>query len=550
MRNYMALSNPITFRANLKTVSEVLSFVLIIVGAIILIGWALDIPLLKSPGPDFPTIKSNVALCFILIGTSLWLQQTKRVNTRNRCIAQILAVLVLVIGLLTLMEHLFNLNFGLDQILFIEPSGTINTFSPNRIPFIETLNLVITSFALLILDKKVHKHVPAQYLMILEGTLSLMVLLGYLYNAPEFYQIYYYNASSIYGGIIFMLIFFAVLSARPEKGFMKVLTSGEYGSIFGIRILLALVIISIFLGWLRVLGQNLGYYSAAFGTALYTISTLIILGILVWNSILSLNKTDRERKKANEELKKNLKELERSNRELQSFAYITSHDLQEPLRTIASYSQLIERRYKGQLDPDADEFLEYMVGGAKRMKSMIQGLIDYSRIESKDSKFKEINTENTLVTALSNLQHPIEQYHAEVTHNPLPSVFADENQIVCVFQNLIGNALKFRKDDKTPKIHISAKRDDNEWIFSVKDNGIGIEDQYFDIIFEVFKRLHAIGEYPGAGIGLAIVKRIIEHHNGHIWIKSCPGTGSTFYFTIPIHKSNVLEADHKIKEFT
>ncbi len=534
MRHYMDLSNSINFRANLKTVSEILSIVIVIIGIIILIGWAFNIPLFKSPGPDFPTIKSNVALCLILIGASLWLQQTKRINVRNRRAAQILAIIVLIIGLLTIIEHLFNLNFGLDQILFIEPYGAPSTFSPNRIPFITAVNIIITSSALLILDKKVHKHVPAQYLMILEGILSLMVLLGYLYNAPEFYQVYYYNASSIYGGIIFMIIFFAVLSARPETGFIKMLTSGEYGSVFGLRILLALAVISIFLGWLRIVGQDLGYYSAAFGTALYTISILIILSILVWNSILSLNKTDKERKKANKELRKNLEELKISNRELKSFAFITSHDLQEPLRTIASYAQLIERRYKGQLDPDADEFLEYMVSGAKRMKQMIQGLLDYSQVETKGNKFKEISTEKALDAALSDLQHSIDQCHAEVTHDHLPPIFADECQIVRVFQNLIGNALKFRKKDEPPKIHISAKKHGNEWVFSVNDNGIGIEDQYFDIIFEVFKRLHAIGEYEGAGIGLAIVKRIIDRHSGRMWVDSSPDKGSTFYFTIPL----------------
>ena len=530
----MDLSNSINFRDNLKTVSEILSIIIVIIGVIVLIGWAFNIPIFKSPGPDFPTIKSNVALCFILIGASLWLQQTKRINVHNRRAAQILAIIILIIGLLTIIEHIFNLNLGLDQILFIEPYGATNTFSPNRISFITAIELVITSIALLILDKKVNKHIPTQYLMILEGILALMVLLGYLYNAPEFYQIYYYNAASIYGGITFMLIFLAVLAARPETGFMKVLTSGEYGSKFGLRILFALAFISIVLGWLRIFGQNLGYYSAAFGTALYTISILIILSILVWNSILSLNKTDRERKEANNELKKNLEELERSNKELQSFTHITSHDLQEPLRTIASYSQLIERRYKGQLDSDADEFLEYMVSDAKRMKSMIQGLLDYSHVEARGDKFNEVNTKKALDTALSNLQYSINQCHAEVTHDPLPIIFADECQIVSIFQNLIDNALKFQKRDETPKIHISAKKHDNEWIFSVKDNGIGIEDQYLNIIFEVFKRLHAVGEYEGAGIGLAIVKRIIDRHGGHIWVESSPGYGSTFYFTIPL----------------
>ena len=200
---------------------------------------------------------------------------------------------------------------------------------------------------------------------------------------------------------------------------------------------------------------------------------------------------------------------------------------------MASYAQLIERRYKGQLDPDADEFLEYMVSGAKRMKRMIQGLLDYSQVETKGNKFKEISAEKALGAALSDLQNSIDQCHAEVTHDSLPFIFADECQIVRVFQNLIGNALKFRKKDEPPKIHISAKKQGNEWVFSVNDNGIGIEDQYFDIIFEVFKRLHAIGEYEGAGIGLSIVKRIIDRHGGRMWVDSSPDKGSTFYFTIP-----------------
>ncbi|WP_424354346.1 sensor histidine kinase [Methanobacterium sp. MBAC-LM] len=530
----MDLNNSITFRANLKRFSEILSIVIIIIGFIIFIGWAFNIPLLKSPGPDFPTIKFNSALCFILIGASLWLQQTKRINKRNRHIAQVLAVIVLSIGLIALIEHLFNFNLGIDQILFTEPFGTLETSSPNRIAFIGAIEYIITGAALLIIDKKINKRFPTQYLMILGSIISLMVLLGYLYDASEFYQISHYTATSIYAGIGFMLISFAVLIARPETCFMKVLTSGEYGSIFGLRILFVLTSISIVFGWLRILGQYLGYYDTAFGTVLYTLSVLIILSIFVWSSILSLNKTDRERKEANNELKKNLEELERSNKELKSFAHITSHDLQEPLRTITSYSQLIERRYKRQLDPDADEFLEYMVSDAKRMKSMIQGLLDYSHVEAKGKEFKEINTEKALNTALSNLQYSIDQCHAEVTHDPLPPVFADENQIVSVFQNLIDNALKFRKKDEIPKIHISAKKDDNEWIFSVKDNGIGIEDKYFDIVFEVFKRLHAIGEYEGAGIGLAIAKRIIDRHGGHIWVESSPGKGSKFYFTIPL----------------
>ncbi|WP_414468666.1 ATP-binding protein [Methanobacterium sp. ACI-7] len=249
--------------------------------------------------------------------------------------------------------------------------------------------------------------------------------------------------------------------------------------------------------------------------------------------ILEMNIDVTDKKQAEEQLKETINELERSNQELQSFAYITSHDLQEPLRTMGSYAGLLKRRYQGKLDSDAEEFIDYMVGGAFRMQDMIQGLLDYSRVGTQGGKFKNFNVEDTFNTALDNLKSAINDCHAEVTSDKLPTITADESQITRVFQNLIGNALKFRKEEVNPKVHVSVQESENEYIFSVKDNGIGLEEQYSNRIFEVFKRLHAIGEYPGAGIGLAIVKRIVERHGGRVWVESELGEGSTFYFTIP-----------------
>jgi PAS domain S-box-containing protein len=251
---------------------------------------------------------------------------------------------------------------------------------------------------------------------------------------------------------------------------------------------------------------------------------------------LSVVRDITERKQVEEQLKETVQELERSNQELQSFAYITSHDLQEPLRTMGSYAGLLKRRYGGQLDSDADEFIEFMVSGAARMKTMIKSLLDYSRVGTHGGEFTEFNAEDALNAALSNLQSSIDECHAEITHDALPVISADESQITRVFQNLIGNALKFRKKGVKPEIHISAQKAVDEYIFSVQDNGIGIEEEYTDRIFEVFKRLHAIDEYKGAGIGLALFKRIIDRHGGRVWVESSPGKGSTFYFTIPINK--------------
>ncbi|MFC2049676.1 PAS domain S-box protein [Chloroflexota bacterium] len=237
-----------------------------------------------------------------------------------------------------------------------------------------------------------------------------------------------------------------------------------------------------------------------------------------------------ERKRAEEELNNAMEELRRSNAELERFAYVASHDLQEPLRMVSSYMQLLERRYKDKLDADANDFIDFALGGAERMHELLNNLLVYSRVGTKTKPFKRTDMEAVLQATLDNLQVAIKESKAKVSHDPLPTVMADEGQMVQVLQNLIGNAVKFR-GEKQPLIHVSAEQRDSEWVFSVKDNGIGIEPQYFDRIFLIFQRLHR-EEYPGTGAGLAIAKKIIERHGGRMWIESQPGKGSTFYFSI------------------
>ena len=248
---------------------------------------------------------------------------------------------------------------------------------------------------------------------------------------------------------------------------------------------------------------------------------------------MEVNTDITESKLAEIERENLIKDLKLSNEELRQFAYITSHDLQEPLRTMSSYAGLLKHRYKGQLDQDADEFIEFMVNDAARMKAMIQGLLDYSRIGTRGKKFENFNSEEALNNDLYDLASSIKENNAKITYDKLPVIYADKDQIALVFQNLIGNSIKFRREDVSPNIHISACKKEEEYVFSVSDNSIGMEPEYTDKIFEIFKRLHAIGEYEGAGIGLAIVKRIIDRHGGRVWVRSKLGKGSTFYFTVP-----------------
>ena len=240
-----------------------------------------------------------------------------------------------------------------------------------------------------------------------------------------------------------------------------------------------------------------------------------------------------ERKHREESEKKFIDELTRSNVELERFAYVSSHDLQEPLRMVTLYSQLLERRYKDSLDSDADDFIGYIVENAKRMKQLIDDLLEYSRVSSQAKEFENVDIEKILDIVLTNLSVPIAENNAKITYEPLPTAYVDKNQMLQVFQNLITNAIKFR-GDKSPEINISAQREQTEWIFSISDNGIGIKPEHQKQIFDVFKRLHTREEYPGTGIGLSIVKKIINQHGGNIWVESELGKGSTFYFKIPI----------------
>lgn len=239
-----------------------------------------------------------------------------------------------------------------------------------------------------------------------------------------------------------------------------------------------------------------------------------------------------DRRRVEEELSRRADELARSNAELERFAYVASHDLQEPLRIVASYTQLLSRRYQGQLDSDADEFIAYIVDGAVRMKQLINDLLAYSRLSTQAKEFEPVDCQAILSQALINLGMAIEESGAVVTHDPLPTILGDSFQIGQLFQNLIGNAIKFRSD-LPPRIHLSSKEKENKRLFSVRDNGIGIEPEYNDRIFIIFQRLHGRGEYPGTGIGLAICRKIVERHGGTIWVESALGKGSTFYFTIP-----------------
>ncbi len=244
-----------------------------------------------------------------------------------------------------------------------------------------------------------------------------------------------------------------------------------------------------------------------------------------------------ELRKAKQEQKQLIERLSDSNNELEQFAYIASHDLQEPLRVISSYVQLISRRYKGKLDTKADQFIEYTVDGCSRMEALIDGLLKFSRVGTNKSDKKWHGCHDILKNVTNDLKVRVTESNAKISWSELPEIFADKAQIGIVFQNLIKNGIKYNKNE-IPTIKIKCKQSDNLWEFIVQDNGIGIEESYHQSIFKLFKRLHSNSDYSGTGIGLSICKKIIEHHGGSIKVKSKKNDGSKFIFTLPIYENN------------
>jgi PAS domain S-box-containing protein len=239
-----------------------------------------------------------------------------------------------------------------------------------------------------------------------------------------------------------------------------------------------------------------------------------------------------EKKMAEQELEKMMEELRRSNEELEQFAYVASHDLQEPLRMVASFTQLLQKRYQDKLDQDANDFINFAVDGATRMQGLINDLLIVSRVGTRGKPFKATDMNVILQDVLNNVSRSIKETNATITNDPLQIIIADDTQMIQLFQNLISNAIKF-SGEESPRIHVSGEVKENEWVFSVSDNGIGIDSKYFDRIFIIFQRLHKKEEYGGTGIGLSVCKKIVQRHGGKIWVESELGKGSTFYFSIP-----------------
>ncbi len=535
-------------------IALVCSAITAVIGILGMIGWLSGF--WGVAGSYYSYRSPIIALAFILLGCA-WFFYVSNPNQRLiKMFALVLAFFVLLLALFNLIQFFTGAQIGSEETLVRKP------LAPNPEVYSVTLMSPITdasflldcsAMILLLLGHPRRVAGLSGGLSFIVISLNLVILLGYLYGAPLLYggEI---RPIALPVGVAFVVLSTGLIATSgADYSLLRLIVGPSVRALLLRSFLIVIFIVAltdgVFYNILTELKLKITMSELqALSALIYVIAATAIVFQLshIIGDTLYRSETARKqaedlneqlqreisnRKRAEEELKQRAIELARSNAELEQYAYVASHDLQEPLRMITSFTQLLEKRYKDRLDNDADEFIGYIIDGATRMQRMINDLLAYSRVGLSVKHFELTDCEALINQALDNLKIAIEESGAIVTHNRLPSVMADSSQMITLFQNLLSNAIKFRRE--IPRIHVSAKQKRDEWIFSVQDNGIGISPEFIDRIFVLFHRLQSRGAYPGSGIGLATSKKIVERHGGRIWVESKLGKGSTFYFTIP-----------------
>lgn len=653
---------------SLKYVSTVATSLILIFGFFALGSWIAGVPeILKAVLHSQFTLKANGALCLALLAISLLLFGEWRTDRSLRTVAYLCAFTVVTIGLLTLGEHLFGWELGIDQLISKESVQSAGFSVPGRMPPMVALSFVLIGLSLLTRDLEWCQLWKLGELgSILVATSALGSIIGYCYGVPPLDNAMSFTRTPLPMAMSLGVLSVSRLLSCPETWPMNIFVSRNVGGIAMRRLFPAVILVPVVIGGIRLAGEQARCYGHEFGSALVIVLMVAVLTVLLYWSARSLDRQDTARKLAQALLKneqrthfilenapvgfltaneegtitdwnpeaenifglsrsealgrslrevivfpepeqggepdkgpshmsekrsadelqdltglkndgqpfpieaalfavdlggnrslyafvhditerkekeKNLlcitRELARSNAELQQFARVASHDLQEPLRVIQGYVELLCRRYQGRLDAKADKFIGQIEDATQRMGQLIEGVLAHSRIRGCQGSQCITDCNGVVNDAIQNLEISIRETGAEIHYEQLPTVAADRLELLQLFQNLISNAIKYRASE-IPVIQISAEETESHWLFAVKDNGIGIETRYCDQIFDMFKRLHGKTDYCGTGIGLAICKKIAESHGGKIWVESEPEKGSTFFFTLP--KSNVLAA--------
>lgn len=500
-------------------VARLVSIVVALIAATALVGWLLGIDVLRSVPRGQAALKVNTAIAFLCCAGALRLLVDPGTSPARRRLRRGLAAVAAALGAAALFEYMAGVNLGIDQLVVRDTGPAAGLMAPNT-----ALALVLVSGALALAEARVGRVWLASALPLAAGTIGLVATVGYMLSVPSFYGIGRFTAMSLPSAVIFVLLAVGIPAARPDRGAVRVLLGSTPGGHVVRRVLPVILVVAPMLAFLSWAGRGQELYGPQVSFLILVGGLMAVMTAMTWGLARSLDRADAERHAVEAE-------LERSNAELSQFAYVASHDLNEPLRVISGFVQLLRRRYRGRLDGDADRFIDATVAGTRRMEAMIDALLQYARVGRTKVVRTQVDCGELVRGALDSLASQVEQAGADVQVSDLPTVVGDPTLLTQVFQNLISNALKFG-DAAGPQVKIGARREETAWEFSVTDNGDGIDPAHADLIFEMFQRLHG-RDMPGTGIGLALCKRIVEGHGGRIWVHNGDGRGSDFRFTLP-----------------
>jgi signal transduction histidine kinase len=517
------------------------SGIVIVIGLLVLVGWLFDIPALMRVLPGLATMKSNTALAFLLAGLSLWLAHTKREIHWVDLISKGCAIFAVLIGLLTLSQYVFSRDLGIDQLLF-KDTLTPDTAFPGRMAPVTALNLSMLGFSLLILDRHRTRWL-VEALGIGALLISVLAFIGYAYGVPSLYDFFPYSSIAIHTALTFLILSLGILFARPEQGLMKLLSSDNLGGAIARRLMPTAILVPFVLGWLLLTGQRMGLYDSTFRLVLFAVSTVIVFAILIlWNASL-LQHADLVRQQSEMELsasreteielQKAKLELETANKELEAFSYSVSHDLRSPLRSIDGYSQAVLEDYGELLPVEGRNFLEKVRKSARRMGELIDDLLKLSQVTRAEIRLVPVDLTRLAENILTELQRNYPERRIRFSVAPNLNARGDSRLLQVVLENLLNNAWKYTSKQEDAEIEFGSRQENDQTIFFVYDNGAGFDMAYVDKLFGAFQRLHGMTEFPGTGIGLATVQRIIHRHGGRIWAEGVVNQGATFFFTLP-----------------
>jgi signal transduction histidine kinase len=527
------------FVSFLKIYSRAAALAGMAVGALVLAGWAAESVPLISVFPGLVPMNPATAVAFIMCGASLSLRH--RAGGRALGAARALGTLVFLIGVCRLAGYA-GWDIGIDRILFSAKLESV-PFAPNRMAPNTALNFVLLGLSLGMLDVEVGKRLrPAQYFTLGVAFFALLAVTGYAYSVFAFYRVTSYIPMAFNTALTFLLLTTGTLCARPDKGWMALVCADTVGGILARRLLPAAVLVPFGLGWLCLKGQLAGYYAADFGVSLLVLATMVAIMGFVLGISASLHHTDLKRRSAeekiqalNQALSRNAAQLAAANKELEAFSYSISHDLRAPLRAINGFNRILEEDYGNKLEAAGRDCLQRVHNATRKMSELIDGLLNMARLTRQELRKETLNLSALAREIAEELRKIQPDRAAEFVIQEGLWASGDRALLRAVMENLLGNAWKYSSKKSSARIEIGMEQpQDGHAVYFVRDNGAGFNPAYGQKLFSVFQRLHSAEEFPGTGVGLATVQRIIQRHGGRIWAESVPNQGATFRFSLPL----------------